>query len=70
MKQLSPLAIFPIMIVLGAGEALAAGPSDPFDTADAMVNMCSGIFRIAAVLIAIGFMIIVLAKRRQDKRNK
>jgi uncharacterized Tic20 family protein len=70
MKQLSTLVIVIIAFVLSAGGVLAAGPDDPFAQADAMVGMCSGIFPIVAVLIMAGFMIIVLAKRGQDKRNK
>jgi|WetSurMetagenome_2_1015567.scaffolds.fasta_scaffold62434_4 hypothetical protein len=70
MKQLSTFVIVIIAFVLSAGGALAAGPDDPFAQADAMVGICSGIFPIVAVLIMAGFMIIVLAKRGQDKRNK
>lgn len=69
MKQLSCLILVSMMIVLGATRAQAA-PDDPFAKADATVAMCSGIFPIVALLIMVGFMIIVLAKRRQDKRNK
>ena len=70
MKHLSTLALVAIAMVLGTGQALAAGPDDPFAKADAAVGICSGIFPIVAVVIMVGFGINVLRKRSQDKRNR